>query len=569
MTLSRRELLLGSVGLAAAGCATASNGDGAGSESVDAADPAQSSEATAASPTVTSPTAGAQVDVLPTLVDAPEYSGLAPFALGVASGDPDAESVVLWTRLITNHEEFEPISEVDMEVALDVALDEGFEELVSSRLTNAPAQHGHSIHEIVSDLDPDTWYFYRFRTGEHASPIGRTRTLPSQTAEDIPTLRFGFSSCQNWESGSYGAHRRLVEEDLDLFVWLGDYIYEYGPGNSRDVASLGQRVHNSPEVTTLSGYRARYALYKSDPALQAHHATRPWVVTWDDHEVDNNHAGFASEDDQDQAEFASRRSAAYQAWWENMPVRVDPPNDQRAFVIYRSIEWGSLCHLHMLDGRQFRSPQPTDGEPVILPGVGDLGVRQLSDTARDPSTSMLGADQRRWLENQVAASNAAWNVLGNQVYMHGLNAFPGEVASVNTDTWDGYFGERQALLESIGGPDQNLVVLSGDFHSSTAADVRSNPYDLDGPIMATEFMAPPISSTFPEQLRSLAPLVLGLNPQVRNFSPDNGYMTCEVTEEVWTTRLHLLADVADSDSAASVAMEFAVVAGQAGISSIR
>ncbi len=502
------------------------------------------------------------------LVDAPPYSGSFPFALGVASGDPAADSVVLWTRLISSHEQATPLTEGDLEVAVDVSFDDGFEDLVTSSIHVAPREFGHSVHAIAESLPSDTWFYYRFRIGEHTSPVGRTRTTPEPGSLGTAALRFGFSSCQNWESGEYGAHRHLAGEDLDLFVWLGDYIYEYGPGNAGDLPSVGQRQHNSSEVFTLDEYRGRYALYKSDPALQDHHGAHPWIVTWDDHEVDNNHAGTATEDGQAGEPFAARRAAAYQAWWEHMPVRVPPPQPQSDFVIYRSVEWGDLVALHMLDGRQFRSPQPTDGEAVSLPGLGNIGVRQLSDDARNPENSMLGQVQREWLESTVDASTAIWNALGNQVYMHGLNAFVGEVASINTDSWDGYFGERQELLESIGGPDRNLIVLSGDFHSSTAAEVRSDPFDLSGPIMATEFMAPAISSTFPEQLRAFAPLVLGLNPQIRNFSPDNGYMTCEVTEATWTTRLHTLNDVTDAATAVSVAMEFTVMAGQAGVATI-
>ena len=559
MALSRRELLIGSVGLATVGCTSSE-------DAAQRVDPNGTADAQTGSPdaavsdeqTDTSSTTEPELQ----LVDAPEYDGGFPFQLGVASGDPDSASMVLWTRLIAT-----PDPSLDLMVAVDLAIDENFDELVSSTLTTASAAYAHSVHQTPEGLDSDTWYHYRFRIGEHTSQTGRTRTLPAP-GNDAPTLRFGFSSCQNWESGAYAAHRHLAAEDLDLFVWLGDYIYEYGPGNSGDVSSAGQRVHDSPEVTTLDGYRQRYALYKSDPFLQAHHAARPWVVTWDDHEVDNNHATNATEDGQDMDAFMLRREAAYQAWWENMPVRVPPPVSGEDFIIYRSFEWGDLVHLHMLDGRQFRSPQVTDGDPVALPGLGNLGVRLLSDDSRNPEQSMLGSVQRQWLEAQVQSSTATWNVLGNQVYMHGLNAFPGEVPAINTDTWDGYFGERRGLLETIGGTDANLVVLSGDFHSSSAGDVRSDPFDPSGAVMATEFMAPAISSTFPEALRGLAPLVLAVNPQVRNFSPENGFMTCEVQAETWTTRLHTLTDVMDENSPIAITATFTVDAGSAGVASI-
>jgi alkaline phosphatase D len=327
-------------------------------------------------------------------------------------------------------------------------------------------------------------------------------------------------------------------------------------------------VHNSAEVETLDGYRRRYAQYKSDPSLQAHHAARPWLVTWDDHEVDNNHAGLNSEDGQASAAFAERRLAAHQAWWENMPVRIEPPNSGE-FRIYRTSRWGDLVDIHMLDGRQYRAPQPTDGDSVVLPGVGDLGVKLLGPTALDPEHSMLGSEQRAWLEGQLDSSTATWNALGNQVYMHGLNAFPGPTPATNTDTWDGYAGERKALLERVAGEgDSNLVVLSGDFHASSVGDVRADPFELDGPVLATEFMAPAISSAFPSVLRDLAPLMLGINPQIRHFASDNGFMTCEVTPSTWTTKLHLLTDATSESSTVAVAATFTVDAGTAGVSSI-
>ncbi len=499
----------------------------------------------------------------PALADAPAYLGEPPFGLGAASGDPDGSSVVLWTRLRTDPLDPSPFGNGDLEVAVDVSIDESFETLVHSELYEARLDHDHSVHAIVDGLDADTWYWYRFRLGDYSSSPARTRTVP--TSGDTP-LRLGFSSCQNWESGAYAAHRHLANADLDLFVWLGDYIYEYGPGNSGVVGSAGSRQHPTPEVTDLAGYRQRYALYKSDPALQAHHQARPWVVTWDDHEIDNDHAGLVSEDGQDEQSFLARRRAAHQAWWENMPVRLDPPQGD-TFEIHRTIQWGDLVDLHMLDGRQFRDPQPTDGEAVTIPGVGD-GVRRLGPTARNPEQSMLGAAQRSWLENKVGASTATWNVLGNQVYMHGLDAFPGDEPATNIDTWDGYHGERQALLTALSESSENLVVLSGDFHSSTVADLRADPFDTDSPIIAAEFMAPAISSAFPAQLRPLAPIVIQFNPQVRHFDPDNGYMSCEITTDSWSTELHRLEDVTDEASPISMVARFTVLAGTPGIATV-
>lgn len=561
MTISRRSLLAGGFGVAVVGCASQS----------DDATPSTTSNSSSSAPDVTTePTTSATVASTPppgapdlSPVGAPPYTGDAPFGLGLASGDPDSGSVVLWTRLTVDPLVGSPFAESDANVAVDVALDDGFDTIVYSELHDAPAAFGHSVHALVDRLEPDTWYWYRMRLGDHTSVTARTRTLP---ASGETPLRLGFSSCQNWESGTYAAHRHLAEMELDLFVWLGDYIYEYGPGNEGVVGSAGDRIHTTPEVTDLAGYRQRYALYKSDPALRAHHEARPWVVTWDDHEIDNDYAGVSTQDAQDEQTFLERRRAAHQAWWENMPVRLEPPSGD-TFEIHRTISWGDLAHLHMLDGRQFRDPQPTDGEQVEIPGAGD-GVRRLGPTARDPRQSMLGAAQRAWLEEEVARSTARWTVLGNQVYMHGINAFPGAEPATNTDTWDGYHGERRELLTALASSSENLVVLSGDFHSSTVADLRADPYDATLPVIAAEFMAPAISSAFPEQLRPLAPLLFAVNPQVRHFDPDNGFMTCEITSDRWTTETHILADVTDDNSPITVAARSTVEAGSPGIASL-
>jgi len=554
--ISRRSLLAAGLGTAVAGC-TSSTDDGSSTT-------LPSDESTVASTTTESTTSTTTAATpAPLLVDAPAYTGDIPFALGTASGDPDASSVVLWTRLSSRPLDGDAFGATDHQVAIDVATNQTFETLVYSGLHDAPAAHDHSVHAIIDGLAPNSWYWYRFRLGEHTSRTARTRTLP--IAGDDP-LRLGFSSCQNWESGQYAAHRHLADAELDLFVWLGDYIYEYGPGNGGVVGSAGRRRHTTPEVTDLSGYRQRYALYKSDPDLQAHHEARPWVVTWDDHEIDNNHAGLISQDGQDEQEFLARRRAAHQAWWENMPVRLGSPQDD-VFEIHRTLQWGNLVDLHILDGRQYRDPQPSDGEAVPIPGAGE-GIRRLGPTARDPQQSMLGSAQRTWLEEEVRSSTAVWNVLGNQVYMHGLDAFPGESPATNIDTWDGYHGEREELLTSLTKESTNLVVLSGDFHASTAADLRADPFDFDSQVIATEFMAPAISSAFPSQLRPLAPLVAQFNPQIRHFDPDNGYMTCEITADTWTTELHRLTDVTDEASSISVVARFSVRSGTPGINTI-
>ena len=541
MGLNRRHFLATGLAGVAAAC---SGGSSTASETSDDA-----ATDTAASTTTAAPE--------PTLVDAPAFTEPDPFLLGVASGDPDPTSVVLWTRLISQ-------SDTDLAVALDIALDDEFAELVSSDVVTALADDAHSIHAIPDGLEPDTWYSYRFRIGEHASPTGRARTTPD--GGTTPT-RFGFSSCQNWQQGTYAAHRDLATQELDFFVWLGDYIYESGPFDLGVVTAAGPRVHDSDEITTLDEYRARYALYKSDPWLQANHAARPWLVTWDDHEVDNDHAGSISEDGQDPAVFDERRRMAYKAWWEHQPVRGGPPSldPSEPYIIYRTHRWGDLLDLHMLDGRQFRDPQPTDGDPVDLPGAANLPIQTLSETSLNPDQSMLGLEQRRWLIDEVAESSAVWSTLANQVYMHGISALPAAVPTINPDSWDGYAGARRVLLETLGEQANNLIVLTGDFHAAIVADLRADPFDTTLPIVGTEFMAPAISSQFPQQLLGLAPIVVALNTQIQHFEPRNGFMTCRVNESTWETELHTVLESADEMSETQVTGQFRVRAGNPGL----
>ena len=556
--VSRRRFLVTGLAAAAAGCS--SDGRDPAADTTSSApspptSPASSESTEAAVETAPSTTTPARLDP----VAAPPYSGLPPFSLGVASGDPDDRSVVLWTRLIG------AAGELPEQVALDVANDPEFTDLVHSDLYDAPAGYGNSVHALVEGLDPDRWYFYRFRVGSEVSTAGRTRTLPSVGTAD---LQFGFSSCQNWESGTYAAHGHLANERLDFFVWLGDYIYEYGPNDQGVVGSTGARVHDSPEATDLAGYRDRYSLYRSDPLLQAHHASHPWFVTWDDHEVDNNHAGLSTQDGQDETAFAQRRFDAHQAWWEHMPVRVGPPTPNEPFVINRTARWGDLATLCLLDGRQFRDPQPTDGDDVDLGTASSFGVQQLGPTARSADQSMLGIDQREWLLDTIEKSETNWTVLANQVMMHGLNAFPGDVPSINPDSWDGYFGERQLILQAVDAADTDVVVLTGDFHAASVGDLRPDPFDADGPIVATEFMAPAISSRFPDALRPLIPFALALNPQVRHFDPSNGFMVCAVSADRWVTTLHTLDDVTMESSAVSNVGSFTVERGTPGVAEI-
>ncbi|HYE40786.1 MAG TPA: alkaline phosphatase D family protein, partial [Ramlibacter sp.] len=274
-----------------------------------------------------------------------------PFSLGVASGSPLPDAVVIWTRVIADPLEAVASLQGALTVRWEMAADEGFRRIVAKGTATALPQLAHSVHVDVRGLAPDRWYWYRFMLGDAVSPAGRTRTAPA--AGSLPArLRLAVASCQHWEFGSYAAHRHIASASPDLVAFLGDYIYEWG-AYALEHPTRARRVSES---FTLDEYRRRYAQYKSDRNLQAAHHAAPWIVTWDDHEVANDYAG--DRDERLDAQFRQRRAAAYQAFYEHMPVRmIARANDYANARIYQRYDWGRLARFHVLDNRQYRAAQ--------------------------------------------------------------------------------------------------------------------------------------------------------------------------------------------------------------------
>lgn len=443
-----------------------------------------------------------------------------PFQLGVTSGDPVEDGVVLWTRLATKPVEGKPsgIPNENFEVSWELANDEGMKQVVQKGTMAATPELGHSIHIEVAGLEPDRWYWYRFRCGDAESPIGRTRTMPSM--EKTPDqLRFAFVSCQHYETGYYTAYQHMSHDSLDLIVHLGDYIYE-GAGKDNRV-----RRHVGPELMTLEHYRARYALYKSDLDLQAAHQAAPWLVTWDDHEFDNNYAGLISEQSNvPPAVFMERRAAAYQAYYENMPLRAGSIPKGHDMQLYRRAYFGNLAQFEILDTRQYRSDQPNNDKSSDL--VGDVFA---------PEASLLGAEQERWLSEGLVGSDSQWNILAQQVMMARVDRAPGDVRRFSMDQWSGYDVARTRLLELIASRShKNTVVLTGDIHNNWVNDLQVNFDDPKAPVVATEFVGTSVSSggngtANPKYLESL----LAENPFVKFHNSERGYVRCTVTRKNW------------------------------------
>ena len=391
--------------------------------------------------------------------------------------------------------------------------------VVQSGTATARPEWSHSVHVEVSGLRPGRWYWYRFKVGSEVSPKGRTRTAPPADVM-AERLRFAFVSCQHYEAGLFTAYDHLAREDLDLVVHLGDYIYE-GPAADGRV-----RRHLGGECFALDDYRLRYALYRTDPHLQAAHATAPWIVTWDDHEVANNYAADIAAKPAQQASFLARRAAAYQAYFEHMPLRRSALPKGPEMLLYRRLDFGRLAQFHVLDTRQYRTPQP----------LGD-GLKTPSPALLDPRGTLMGDRQRDWLFSGLGRSPANWNILAQQVMMARVDRTGGNEVKYSMDQWPGYEFERRRVLRHFREQQvKNPVVITGDIHSHWANELIADFDELDSPVVGTEFVGTSISSggdgaAAPKSHDHL----LAENPFLKFFNAERGYVRCEVTPQTWRT----------------------------------
>jgi alkaline phosphatase D len=442
----------------------------------------------------------------------PRFSS-SPFTLGVASGDPAPDGVVLWTRLAIDPVHGGGMPAVPVEVNWEIASDDRLADVVQRGRTAALPGWAHSVHVEVEGLQPERWYWYRFRVGDELSPVGRTRTLPRNGAA-VDRLRFAFVSCQNWEMGHFTPYTHMAAEDLSLVFHLGDYIYEGGPTEGRP------RINNSAELLTLSDYRNRHALYRTDPDLRAAHAAFPFVVTWDDHEVDNNYAGDSSEQNAPVAAFLDRRAAAYQAYWEHMPLRRSSLPSGSSLQLFRRFSYGTLASFFVLDTRQYRSDQP----------CGD-GIKPLCRAVFDEKASLLGGAQERWLFDGFGQSRARWNVIPQQVMVAPVDRAEGPDQTFSMDQWSGYEAGRTRLLNFLATRrPSNPVVLTGDIHSNWVNDLKVDFFDPKSPVVATELVGTSITSGGDGVDRpDNHARILSENPFVKFYNSQRGYVSCDVT----------------------------------------
>jgi len=495
------------------------------------------------------------------------------FSLGVASGDPSAHAVVLWTRLAPDPLAGGGLGARVVPVRWQIALDAGMSRVIRDGVAEAHPENGHAVHVLAGGLPPDRWLYYRFQALGETSRIGRTRTFPARR-DSRDHARFAVVSCQSFPDGFYRAYADLNEQELDFVVHVGDYIYEGGP----DATPVDPaRNHLGPEIVSVDDYRNRYALYRLDPDLQEAHARFPFIVTADDHEVDNNYAGEIPElsSPTQGAAFLARRRSAYQVYAESMPLRPEQRRlgEDGALRLFRSLSFGDLAQLHVLDTRQFRSDQPAgDGFGSTDPDSADIEFvfgEQIFDAQGilDPAATMMGARQEDWLHASLARSRATWNGLAQQVMQTRWNAvgaarvtieqLPGippairqallqQIALIdeisNVDAWDGYPAARRRLFDLlVQSRARNPIVLTGDIHSAWGANLLADFADPSSQIIAAEFVATSVSSGFGglDPRPTHAAVRAGLQPDNPHIAYFNGlyrgYCVCDVDRTRWQT----------------------------------
>lgn len=482
-----------------------------------------------------------------------------PFTLGVASGDPLPDGVVLWTRLAPEpYQVGGGLPPEAVPVTWELAADEGFQTVVAQGEAAALPEDNHTLHVAVDGLEAGRSYWYRFHTGEWTSPPGRTRTAPPPDARPS-RLRFGLASCQAYYHGYFTAYRHLAAEDLDAVIHLGDYVYEYAvnaKGGDRNYTDRVLPAVFNREAMTLGDYRLRYALYKSDPDLQAAHAAHPFIVTWDDHEVENNYAGAYDQTGSPPEAFLPRRAAAYRAFWENMPLREQHRPAGPDAQLYRRLRYGTLARLDILDTRQYRSDQ----------AYGD-GWRRPGPALEEPSRTMTGAAQEQWLLDGWGASDALWSVVPQPVVFGQRRDRDTAAYLLNMDSWDGYPAARERLLagaEAAGVA--NLVVLSADVHVHCALDIKRDFGDPASPVVGAEFVASSISSERDGADRLANwDAMLAANPHLHFYSGRRGYVILELDEQQARADFRTVPYVTTPGAPVTTAASYAVEAGRPGL----
>jgi alkaline phosphatase D len=491
-----------------------------------------------------------------------QAAAAAHFTHGVASGDPLADRVILWTRVLPGDGRA-----TELEVRWEIAADEQFAQLVSSGVSSTSSVQDYTVKVDAAGLQPGTAYFYRFSAQGVYSAVGRTRTLAGFGAGQ---LRFAVVSCSNYPQGFFHVYKELAGAELDAVLHLGDYLYEYADGGYANPVMLEQGRHVDPlhEIVSLEDYRTRYGLYRSDLDLQAVHQAHPFICVWDDHEITNNTWREGAENhNPGEGEFAVRRRAAIQAFHEWLPIRAQASLEEG--IIYRSFDFGDLASLIMLDTRLVGRDEQLSHE---------MNIDTLRSALASQSRSIMGSAQEHWLEQELARSAAAgipWQLLGQQLLMGKLNvpqfddeAFdPAQRDAVlsgrygllrtrgrqglpfNLDAWDGYPANRQRALSAFSNHATNVVVLAGDTHSSWAFNLTNDA----GEPVAVEIGTPSVTSPgfenflpLPEEL--VVDATMQASPELVYMKPlGRGWVALEVTRERVSASWHFVSSVTQAE----------------------
>jgi len=487
------------------------------------------------------------------LVARPKFNAY-PFALGVASGDPVADGFVIWTRIAPDPFDRGSVVDQTVPVIWEVATDAAMTTIVRKGEALARRALAHAVHVEVRDLPSGRPYWYRFRiAGGDASPVGRAWTA-AQMGSTLDKLRFAVASCQHYEQGYFTAYDFMVKDDPALVLHLGDYIYESSWGDP-------VRRHDGPEPLSLEEYRDRHALYKLDSSLQRAHAHCPWLVTWDDHEVDNDYQALESEDWQDPAAFVKRRAAAYQAYYEHMPLRRIAIPRPSGMQLYQRSVFGDLVDVAMIDNRQYRSPAACRSKEKGGGQVVTAECKELFDDGR----SLLGAAQERWLNGVFSRSKSMWTVVGNgEMFSRLFQKTKDGVEGWWTDDWNGFPTARERIIGAMTRTKvANPVFVTGDIHSFWVNDVKEDFRNPTSTTVATELVGTSISSAgVPyDQFAKFLPD----NPHIKFFdSRKRGYVLCEAGRQAMTVDLRVVEDVRDPKTKDGSLGKFAIEAGKPG-----
>ena len=478
-----------------------------------------------------------------------------PFTLGIASGDPTSSSVVLWTRLAVDPHVLDGrggMPNIPVPVRWELATDERFRSIVRRGTETAVPEEAHSIHVELEDLPADSEFYYRFRTGRHVSPVGRTLTTPP--AGSTRNLRMVHLSCSHWEGGWFTAYRRAAEDRPDLVFGLGDYIYEGGPGKSEI------RKHPHKLCTTLEDYRLRYATYKTDPDLQLLHATAPWIVTWDDHEIQDNWAGEYPKDGVPTDAWMARKIAAEQAYYENMPLRRSSAPVGSSIQLFRRLSWGDLATFHVLDTRQYRDLQAChDG--------GKTWWFADCEEQTDPTRTLLGDRQEQWLLDGMTDSPATWQLFAQSVFFAKRDNAAGPTTTLGSDGWDGYRADRNTLVDAWSERGvANPVVLTGDVHVHFANELKADFWEPDSATVGVELVTTSITSGGDgSDVVNGEAVVLAENPHIKYIRGRRGYVLSEYSTDELRVDFKTIPAVTRPDAEVSIDRTYVVPAGEPGL----